>query len=71
MVHGNSISAADAIMTQEQPVHFGCTSPTTARNAHGGAQPGGSGTARWLEDRLPNELPWGAFLAVVGDVQPK
>jgi SAM-dependent methyltransferase len=33
--------------------------------------PGGSGTARWLEGRLPNWLPWGAFLAVVGDVQPK
>jgi hypothetical protein len=29
--------------------------------------PGGSGSARWLEDRLPNWLPWGAFLAVVGD----
>src|SRR3990172_1358110 len=24
--------------------------------------PGGSGTARWLESRLPNWLPWGAFL---------
>lgn len=29
--------------------------------------PSGSETARWLEDRLPNWLPWGAFLAVVGD----
>jgi len=33
--------------------------------------PGGGGTARWLESRLPNWLPWGAFLAVVGDVQPQ
>jgi hypothetical protein len=29
--------------------------------------PGGSKSARWLERRLPNWLPWGAFLAVVGD----
>lgn len=33
--------------------------------------PSGGGTARWLESRLPNWLPWGAFLAVVGDVQPQ
>jgi len=33
--------------------------------------PSGSETARWLEDRLPNWLPWGAFLAVVGNAQPK
>jgi len=33
--------------------------------------PSGSETARWLEERLPNWLPWGAFLAVVGDAQPK
>jgi len=33
--------------------------------------PSGSGTARWLEDWLPNGLPWGAFLAVVGDARPK
>lgn len=32
--------------------------------------PSGSGTARCLESGLPNWLPWGAFLAVVGDVQP-
>jgi len=31
--------------------------------------PSGSETARWLENRPPNWLPWGAFLAVVGDAQ--
>ncbi len=29
--------------------------------------PSGSGSARWLEGRLPSWLPWGAFLAVTGD----
>jgi SAM-dependent methyltransferase len=30
--------------------------------------PGGGSTARWLEHVLPGALPWGAFLAVAGDV---
>ncbi|MFN7087130.1 MAG: class I SAM-dependent methyltransferase [Burkholderiales bacterium] len=30
--------------------------------------PGGGAAARWLETRLPRRLPFGAFLAAVGDI---